>query len=323
VVIYQLKIIEEIYIKKMANFTISGISDYVKTNQDALVKDVVLGGVKGDTIANLTKQLGIKTKERLNYLNVDPVLQDGSACGFSAQGSTVFTERDLETAQFKAQDEYCDKLLLGKFAEYQVKIAANKTEADIPFGQVIMDEIIKGINTKMERLVWLGDKSGSDLIDGFITLAKADAATVDVTIASGTSVFDAVKAVISAIPENILDKAVVFLSPALYRAYIFELVEKNFYHFNPAEGEPVDMFFPGTSVKVHKTIGLTGNKRDIYASAYENMFYGADLMNDNEVVKVWYDDNTELFKYSVRWNAGVMTAYPDMVVLGSAAADLV
>lgn len=310
----------------MANFTVSGLSAYVKTNEDALIKSVVLGEVKGDTIANLSKQLGIKTKERLNYLNVDPTFQDGTNCGFSAVGSTEFTERDLETKQYKVQDQYCDRLLLGKFAEYQVKINAQKDASDLPFEAALMDEIIGGINAKMEKEVWLGSATGTSLIKGFVTLAAGDdsASTVAVAIATGTSVYNAIKAVVMQIPERIIDDATIFVSPAVYRAFVQELVEKNYFHYDPnGSVNEWDITFPGTDIKVHKTIGMTGDKTHIYASTYKNMVYGCDLMGDEEKVKVWYDDNSELFKYNIRWNAGVMTYFPDMVVLGTAAEDLV
>ena len=307
-------------------YTVSALTNYVKTNEDVLIKSVVLGGVKGDTISNLSLQTGIKTKERLNYLDVEPSFQDGTNCGFSANGKTGFTERELETKQYKVQDQYCDRVLLGKFAEYQVKINAQKEASDLPFEAVLMDEIIGGINAGMEKEVWLGTGTGGSLIKGFVTLAASadSASTVAVSIESGTSVYNAIKKVVMAIPERIIDEAVVFVSPAIYRAFVQEMVEKNYFHYkNDGNVENMDITFPGTDIKVHKTIGLTGDKKHIYASSYKNMVYGCDLQGDEEKVKVWYDDNSELFKYNIRWNAGVMTYFPDMVVLGTGAADLV
>ena len=307
-------------------YTVSALTNYVKTNEDVLIKSVVLGGVKGDTISNLSLQTGIKTKERLNYLDVEPSFQDGTNCGFSANGKTEFTERELETKQYKVQDQYCDRVLLGKFAEYQVKINAQTEASDLPFEAVLMDEIIGGINAGMEKEVWLGTGTGNSLIKGFVTLAASadSASTVAVSIESGTSVYNAIKKVVMAIPERIIDEAVVFVSPAIYRAFVQEMVEKNYFHYkNDGNVENMDITFPGTDIKVHKTIGLTGDKKHIYASSYKNMVYGCDLQGDEEKVKVWYDDNSELFKYNIRWNAGVMTYFPDMVVLGTGAADLV
>lgn len=301
----------------MANFgyEVSGLTDFVKVNQDVLVKSIVLGDVKGDTIPALRKQLGVKTKERLNNLDVNTILQDGSECGFNASGSTNFSEREIETAQIKVQDKWCDKDLLGKFAEYQVKIAATKDGSDMPFERAILDEIAGNINKAMEEMVWVGDKSAGWLIDGFMTLAAAEADTIQVSL-TGSSAYDKVKAMVEAIPEEIIDKAVIFVSPADYRALTLELVEKNLFHFAPSNTvEGKDVVFPGTDIRVHKTIGLMGDTK-MYASAYDNMVYGCDMLGDSEKVRFWYDDNDELFKLSIHFNAGVQTLYPDMVVLG-------
>ena len=302
----------------MAGFITDNITGYTEINKDVLIKRVVLGEAKGDTIVNLKKQFGVKTKEKLNVLNVDPALQDGSNCGFTASGSTTFSDREIETAQLKAQDNYCDKDLLGTFAEWQVKINAQKVDADLPFEGYLMDEIIAGVNEKLEKLVWQGNKSGGDLIDGFLTQAAgADSAdTIVVGGASASSMYSKVQQVIMAIPEDILDKAIVFMSPASYRKLIFELVEKNLYHYPVgAEIEDKDVYFPGSEVRIHKTAGLK-NSDKLYASCYENMVYGCDLENDQEKIRLWYDDNSELFKYSIHWNSGVKTLFPDMVVVG-------
>lgn len=303
-----------------SGYTVSGLTDYVKVNQDVLIKGIVLGGVKGDTIPMLRKQLGIKTKERLNYLDVDPVLQDGSNCGFSASGSTAFSEREIETAQIKAQDQYCDKDLLGKFAEYQVKIAATKDGSDMPFEAEILNEVVGKINEKMEKLVWQGDKNNGDLIDGFLTqaLGADSGSTIMVTGSSATSISARIEEMVNAVPEDFdADKMTIFVSPANFRKLAFELVKDYKYNANmfDADVENRDIIYPGTSIKVHKTIGLLGSDK-LVASPVQNLAYGADLMNDEEKIRFWYDDNTELFKYSIHWNAGVKSLYPDLVIVG-------
>lgn len=304
-------------------YNASGLTNYVEVKKDVLIKDIVLGGVKGDTIENLRKQLGVKTSERLNYLDVAPSIQNGRGCGFSAQGATNFSERLIETAAMKVNDEWCPDDLLGKFAEYLVKYGANANAEDgMPFEKEVLDEVVAGINEQMEKLVWQGATSaysGTDLINGFLTIAEnADSAsTIAVSVPSGATKIAAIKQTILAIPEDIIDEAVVFVSPAFYRGLVFELVEQNLYHFDPTAGvEDKDIVFPGTSIRIHKTIGLKGASK-IYASAYENMVYGTDLMNDKEEIRVWFSDDEDKYRIKAKWNAGVNTLYPDMVVVAT------
>lgn len=300
-----------------SGYTVSGLTDYVATNRDILVKGVVLGTVKGDTIPRLRKQFGVKTKEMLNILNVNPALQSGAACGWAASGSTEFSERLIETAQIKAQDEYCEKTLLGKVVEFATTARADDNR---PFEAEILDEVVGKINEKMEKLVWQGDKSQGDLIDGFLVQAASSgdsASTITVTGSSATSISERVEAVIMALPEELLDKATIFISPANFRKLAFELQKAYKYNANlyDADVEDRDIIYPGSEIRVHKTIGLMGSDK-LYASAYDNMVYGCDLENDQEKVRAFEDQKNGTWCYDIQWNAGVKTIFPDMVVVG-------
>lgn len=298
-------------------YNVSGLTNYVETNKEVLVKDAVLGsGIKGETLPLLRKQLGVKTSERLNYLDVNPVLQDGSSCGFSAQGSTVLSDRVIETAIMKYNDQWCWKTLLGKFAEYQVRINAN--EDSLPFESEITDQIVKGINKQVEMLIWQGDTNDGDLINGFLTQANGadSASTIAVESASGSTAYERILDVYMAIPEQIVDNAVIFVSPALFRQYAQDLVAKNYFHYDGENGELTELFIPGSDVKVRKTYGLTGSN-DIYASVYDNMVYACDMVDAKEDFKMWYNDEDELVKVKVLFNCGVATLYPDMVIVGT------
>lgn len=298
-------------------YNVSGLTAYVEENKKPLIKDVVLGlKYNGSTIDKLNKQLGVKGKERLHPMSVDVTLQDGTNCGFSAQGSTVISEREIETAMIKANDEFCQNDLIGKFAEYEVRIAAG--EEALPFEAEIVDGVITSVNKKLEKLVWQGSKSGGDLIDGFLTQAEGadSAATITGTTATGASVYAAVKQAVMAIPDEILENAVVFVSPSNYRAFVDELVEKNLYHFAPdANQEDVDITFPGTEVKVHKTYGLSGKNNKIIASSYDNLIYGCDMLNSKEEIKFWFSNDQDMERYKILFNAGVKSLFPDMLVV--------
>lgn len=304
-----------------SSFVTSGLTAYVENKRDALVRSAILGRTPNYTLDRVTKRYGIKTSERLNYLEVTPALQSGRGCGFSASGSTKFTDRLLETAIYKVNDEYCPDDILGKFCENQVAIAAGKER--LPFEEEITNEIVDGVADQVEKLIWQGatsGNSGTDLIDGYLTLAKNQdsADTISVTAASGTAVYTRIKAVYMAIPEEILEDAFIAVSPALFRQYIQELVSANLFHYDPANGAINEMFLPGADVKVVKVKGLAGSN-DIYASTWKNLVAGMDLMSDSEEFKLWFSDDQDLWRIKLRFNIGAMTYFPDEVVVGSIA----
>lgn len=297
-------------------WNVSGLSAYVKENRDEILRKVIL---EGDTISKMAKQLGIKTKERLHYFNLDPVFQDGAGCGFSAQGATNLTEKDIEVAPIKINMEWCNDDLLGKFAEYLVRFGADANAENLAFEQLISDELVKNINKSMEEAVWQGDTANTgrtDLFDGLLAQAEADNDTIKVTFGTGDTLYAKVKAVIMAIPEEILDNAVVFVSPGNFRSLVFELLEMNNFHIAPEEIERGEFYFPGTTVPIHKTLGLTGVDDKIYASTWENMVYGTDMLDDKEELRFWFSDDDDLHRLKVKWVSGVATYFSDYVVLG-------
>ena len=301
-------------------FNKEGLADYVKENQDQILSAIVLGG---KTIGRMTKQTGIKTKEKINYLGLDPIFQDGSNCGFTPQGDVVLTQREIATGVIKVNMELCDRTLLGKYAEYLVRVAADNENA-LPFEAEIVDLLTKKINEAMEKAVWQGDTDSGNAnlkhFDGLLKIAGEEASVIDVEVTAGEGAYSAIKKMYLALPEELLEAgAAIHVSPELYREFLQEMVEKNYYHYSGAQDvQPEEFVFPGSNVKVVNTLGLSGTKK-MLATYDENLYYGCDLENAMEIVKVWFSDDDDKFKIKVLWNAGVQVAFPNHVVLGAIA----
>ena len=298
----------------MPNFVVTSLPAYVQDNKDLLIKNFALVG--GETRKRISVQTGIKKDEHINYLNLTPTFQSGVGCGFTAQGEATLTQRLIETARFKVNMEFCPDTLIGKYAEYQVSINASENES-LPFEAYIMEALTNEIVKKIETTIWGGVK-GSDLIDGFITLAKADSDVVDVVI-EGTSAYADILKVYNAMSEYTLEQGgEIYISPAKFRAFMQEMVEKNYFHYNPGNAEPSEFLLPGSNVKVVRTPGLAG-KTEVVGTFAKNMYYGCDLENAAEDIKVWYSDDDDLIKVAAKWNMGVQFAFPGEVVLGATA----
>ena len=298
----------------MPNFVVTSLPAYVQDNKDLLIKNFALVG--GETRKRISVQTGIKKDEHINYLNLTPTFQSGVGCGFTAQGEATLTQRLIETARFKVNMEFCPDTLIGKYAEYQVSINASENES-LPFEAYIMEALTNEIVKKIETTIWGGVK-GTDLIDGFITLAKADSDVVDVVI-EGTSAYADILKVYNAMSEYTLEQGgEIYVSPAKFRAFMQEMVEKNYFHYNPSNAEPGEFLLPGSNVKVVRTPGLAG-KTEVVGTFAKNMYYGCDLENAAEDIKVWYSDDDDLIKVAAKWNMGVQFAFPGEVVLGATA----
>lgn len=296
-------------------FVVSSLPDYVERNRDRIVKAMVLGG---KTLDRINVQTGIKHTGAINVLNVDPTLQAAS-CNPSAAGNTTFTQRTISVAHIGYYLTYCKEDLLGKWTEYQVRLAARKEDNPLPFEEFIIEQLLEKANRDTEKLIWLGDTSQTTapvikLGNGLIKLASSDANTVKVTLTDGVDAYTAIKQVILAIPAAILEKACVFVAPDVYLKFAQTLVERNFFHFG-VEGTPDEIVFPGTGVKVVKTAGLAGST-SILAADPANLYYGCDLENDAERFDLAYDAFSG-YKLAMTWGAGINYAISEEVVVAT------
>lgn len=275
-------------------FNKEGLSQYVKENEGIILKDIVFGNAYGYTIPVMAKQLGIKTSERIHPSTVDAVLQDVTGCGFNAQGDLTFTERTINTHQKKVNMQFCAEDLLGKFAEYKVRVGA---DADaLPFEAEILEGVVKSIAKKAETLVWEDLRNAEGL--NWETISAADT-------------YSLIVETYKKMKEEVLEDGIIFVSPSVFRNYVLDLVNKNLYHYNPADGDLTEIFIPGANVKVRKAIGMPDN--NIFATSPKNMIYGTDFMSNTEEVKVWYSDDDDVYKLKVRFNLGANVAFPDLV----------
>jgi hypothetical protein len=230
----------------------------------------------------------------------------------------------VTTALIKVNLNICADTLLGKWAEYLVKIGAG--EQELPFEQYIMDGITYEVNKKIEKLIWQGDTTlttNTDLkwIDGFVKQMDADTDVVAVSIASGTSVWDAVYEVYENMTEEALDRdPVIFVSPANYRSFVLSMMAANLFHYAaPDEAYPEEIFIPGTNVKLVKTQGLAGVNDKAIGTFAANLVYACDVLDDSEDIIIDYKKISKMFELAIRWNSGVAYYFPDHIVVGTIA----
>ena len=278
-------------------YNVNDLSAYVAENKDVILRDIVFGGEYGDTVPLMTKELGVKGTAKIHPSTIEAVLQDVTGCGFNPEGGLDITEVTVTTAQKKVNTEFCAENLIGKFAEYKVRVGANQDA--LPFEAEIVEGLVKDINRQIEEGVW----------------AQLNTLADDATVLSGASAYDKVMEVYMAMDEKVLEDGVIFVSPALFREYVKNLVEKNLFHYNPADGALDEIFIPGTGVKVRKARGIKG--KYILGTSPKNLIYATDFMGNAEEVKVWYSDDADAYRVKVRFNYGAAIIFPELAVKGT------
>lgn len=282
------------------NFDGGALSQYVNDNKEIIMKDVVFGSVYGDTIPVMTKQLGVKGTEKIHPAKIEAVLQSASNCGFNPQGDLKIADKNITTEQVKVNTEFCPDKLINTFAEYKVRVGAN--EDALPFEAEIVDGLVKDINRQVEEGVW----TKLEAEEGLTTFTYSEA--------NATTAYEKIMATYMRMPEDTLEDGIIFVSPALFREYVNDLVNKNLYHYNPADGDLAEIFIPGSGVKVRKARGIKSGKT--YATSPKNMVFATDFMSNKEEVKIWYSDDADVYRVKVRFNYGAAFIFNDMVVSG-------
>lgn len=296
----------------MANFIVTSLPEYVEQNRDLLIKNFALVG--GGTRSRIGLQTGVKHKAPLNFLDLGVNFQNGANCGFDPTSTATLTQREIEVAPIAVQLEICPKTLLGKYAEYLVKV--NATEDSCPFEEYIVTGLVNEIQKKVENLIWQGITFGSKFYPGLENLIQSSGTSSGDPV--NASVYDAILAVYNALPEEAIERgAEIYVAPVVYRQFIQEMVKANFYHYNPGDGMGDEFFLPGTDVKVVKTQGLSNHTLDsyvVYGTFPQNLVYGTDLENGEEDIDIWWSKDDRVFKFDAEFTAGVQVASPELAV---------
>ena len=285
---------------------------YVEQRRLPLIKEAVLKA-KSASLFNL--QTDVKTSAAINLVTVAPTIQAGG-CGWNDAGTAKLSQRVINTGLMKINQSFCERDFLKYWTGYEVKVGVGAET--LPFEEYFTSLIVDEVKAGVEKMIWQGDTaSEDDTIKHFDGVLKVLDGT-NVATASGATAYEAIKAVYMAIPEKVLDKAAIFVGADVFRSYMQEMVEKNFYHYS-ANGYPVEEFImPGTNTKVIAVNGLNGTNK-IVAADPMNLFYGCDLMNDTETFDLWYSKDFREFRLAIQFNAGVQVAFPDEVVVGTKA----
>ena len=270
------------------------------------------------TAALFTKQVGIKSAAALNLMDTDAALAAGTACGWTASGTTTFTQRNITVAPIKIQEALCPRSLEQYWMQSQ--LTQGSTYDGVPFEQAFAEQKALRIAEALENAIW----SGSTLVTGLLTILNAASgstvsgntgAVSSITTTNVISVFDNIY---NQIPQAILTRndLVMFCGWNNFRTLIGAFKANTGVMYNQVDLQGLadgDIIYPGTNVRVVAVPGLTGTNR-IVCSYLGNFFYGTDLLSDEENFSLWYSKDNDEVRFQAAFKVGVQVAYPDLVV---------
>jgi len=297
------------------SFSLGTLTAYTEQQRLPLITKAVFSA---RTAALFTKQVGIKSAAALNLMDTDAALAAGTACGWTASGTTTFTQRNITVAPIKIQEALCPRSLEQYWMQSQ--LTAGSQYDGVPFEQAFAEQKALRIAEALENAIW----SGSTLVTGLLTILNAasgstvsgnTAAVSSITTANAIQVFDNIY---NQIPQAILTRndLVMFCGWNNFRTLIGAFKSNTGVMYNQVDLQGLadgDIIYPGTNVRVVAVPGLTGTNR-IVCSYLGNFFYGTDLLSDEENFSLWYSKDNDEVRFQAAFKVGVQVAYPDLVV---------
>lgn len=310
-------------------FNVTGLAAWTKANEQQLLTKALFSA---KSISLATKQPGIKSAEQINVMETDAVFQADS-CGFNASGTTTFSNRTLTVGKIKVQEALCVKTLEAKYL--QLTLPQGSSYDKIPFEEKYTSLKTGLIAEKLETAFWQGDTTltGNEALvhfDGLIKIIDAASGVIESNVADYTTgapfaasggittanVIPILQGVWRAIPPAVLSKedTVVLVGDDVFRTFQIALTNANLFHYNTnASNGNLEIVIPGSTLKVIAVNGLNGTNR-IFALRKSNMFFGTDMLNEEEKFDMFYAQEAMEIRYTAAFKAGVNVAFPNEIV---------
>ena len=313
-------------------FDVSALAAYTEQNEALLVTDSVLGAKTASLIKSAGNvMVGVKSSETINIMDTDAIFQAGGSCGFTASGSTTFTQRTVTVGKIKVNEALCPKDLEAKYL--QKALPTGSIYDSIPFEQAFAEKKAKTIAAQLETALWQGDTDSGNAnlskFDGLVKLIGAASgpvaansatfisgapisAATGITAGNVVSIFDGVY---KAIPAQVVayDDMTIFCGMDSFRTYTIALKNANMFNYSFDGKSDSEFVLPGTPIKVVALQGLNGTNK-IYASRLSNLFLGTDLLNEEEKFEIFYAKEADQVRFVSEFKMGVNFAFPDEMV---------
>ena len=316
------------------DFTTGSIQAYIDEQNFDLATAALVGG---RTAGFLTPQLGVKGNTKINKMDVDVVMQDGSGCSFAQDGDITFTQETIDAKQVKINMSFCPKELNGFY--WRTQMPAGTHQEALPFEAQFANYLVAKVQDELEKVIWQGDASGAtgtnlDMFDGLLVGAA------DFTDCNGTSgsfgtaltgaidinnVVEAVERIYVESPSAAVaqDDFRVYLGVDRFRTLVAAIMNGNGGgsilsgaalqgSIDRADVDPLRIILPGTNMEILGVGGLDGLNKAVGFSS-NNAYLGLDLSADSSNIESWYSQDDRLFKVAMEFTMGTGIAYKSEV----------
>jgi hypothetical protein len=308
---------------------LSGLTAYIDEQSFPMQTKALIGG---RTASMLTPQLGVKGKTKINLMDSDVVMQDGSGCAWNADGNIDLTQREIDAKQVKINMEFCPKDLNAYY--WRTQMPAGTHQEALPFEEQFANYLVEKVQDEIEKVIWGGDvAAGVGNLGMFDGLLIPTASFTDCNAATGSfptplttglsisNILEAIERIYVETPSAAVAQSdfKIFLGTDKFRTLAAALMNGN--GLSSAGGQlnnytsdfdPLRLIFPGTNIEIVGVGGLEGFNA-AYGMSMSNAFLGIDLDADSTSLETWYSQDDRKYKVAMEFTMGTQFAYPDQV----------
>jgi len=311
----------------------SNLSTYTKQLVKPLLTSAVLDATTQQLIMDGGTVIpGVKGSIALPIMDTDAAFQT-DACGWTASGTTTFSQRTLVPGKVKVEEAICPKNLEQYYTAEALRQGSTYSDfGNDQFQAAYLAKKNARIAAQLETALWQGDITGSTAnltqFDGIQKILRIAGTSVNanvsgftgvsgspITTVTASNVVASTEGIFKAIPVEVLKKGDVkiFVGTDWYRLLILAYRALNLFAYNPQDSAAKSFILPGTDVEIVAVNGLN-TTGDAYAISLSNLYLGVDLEAEEQNYTMFYNLNDNEVRFRAAWKIGIQVGFPSETV---------
>ena len=315
-------------LKSKFGWDVNALDPYVDQEAVEIVTNEVLAG---ETLSLISIEEDVKFKKKLKKMDAVVDWTTGDACGFEpdADNTVEFTDREIETAAIKYEQNFCNLDLLGTWAQKALRQGAATSLEELPYRDMITTYLLSLQALQVEKAIWnanatsgVGNLSFFDGLETVITAASAsciDINTGGATTFDSSNAYDVLWGAYTDMAASdtgmaVLEAgAIAWLTRNQYNALIKNITDLNLFNFDPTAAAAEKTFvLPGTDLVIRRINGRSDDTK-FYIANGNNLVFGTDLASDSTDLRLWYTEDLEQLRFRLRMRAGTQIRKPEEI----------
>jgi len=296
-----------------------GLSQYIDETSFELISKAVLG-------TNLATYVDVRAGLKGNKVDIPLVdetfnIGDGSVCSWDANNTASISQVEMDIYHAKVQHEYCPQVLRDTFMAGKLAAGQFGGSESLPYEQVFAGQMVEKLANWNEKFLISGKGTSKGIqyyVSASNTLTAAELNTISGSWSAATAV-DQAHTMYELLDEKVsmADDLILIVSMGDYKKLALGVTQENYYHISP---DLKELFVPGTNIRVVASAGLieqTGGKNTRILTRASNIILGTDLTGDFEEFKMWYSQDNDQMRATMKWAIGVAVKEGDLAVIAN------